>query len=96
LQSGNNDNDNPTDENNNIGFRVSHAPESQVANNLRPDLHGCNNPCSRAVLRDHPVILRARVRRAGKEEGPIMVSSREAKGASGPISFSGTAIAPHP
>jgi hypothetical protein len=36
--SGNRNNDNPTDENNNIGFRVSQAPEFAGGVNLRPDL----------------------------------------------------------
>jgi hypothetical protein len=39
LQSGDNNNDNPTDDNNNIGFRVSQAPEFAGGINLRPDLY---------------------------------------------------------
>ncbi|GJQ27724.1 MAG: hypothetical protein HBSAPP02_27560 [Phycisphaerae bacterium] len=64
LHASNRNNNNPTNENNNIGFRVSEAPETQAAQACGLIRAGGQSSPGRAVLRDHPVVRRARCNRA--------------------------------
>jgi hypothetical protein len=67
LRSSVRNNDDPTDENNNIGFRVASSWQGDRAwrdNLKRPDFAGWLSSANRARLRNYPV-----VRRAGREVG---------------------------
>jgi len=85
-----NRNNNPTNENNNIGFRVAEAPEPPIQG-ARKTGQTCVGgiqahaavPCSGTT---RPSGVSADWR-AGKEEGSAVASSRKAKGAAGPHSF---------